>query len=98
MIPPSNKLTPNHDNRLKYSPTKKTPNNAAVSGSAKLSVTAADELIFFSPAKNNKYATLVAASNTNMYGQTFTLITSAISQNKFFVQAKSRIQIKYAEA
>jgi len=46
IMPPSNITTPIQEVILKYSPTKNTPNIAAVKGSASDSVTADDELIF----------------------------------------------------
>lgn len=59
-IPKSKSEIPIQENIFKYSPTTKTPNNAAVSGSASESVTAVDEETPERPLAKRKYANPVA--------------------------------------
>ena len=73
-MPPKMNNTPPHDVHDKYSPKKNTPKSAAVSGSAKLSVTAADELTNRSPPKNSKYAILVVIMPMYNIGTKFCML------------------------
>lgn len=59
-IPNSKRKMPIHDVTLKYSPNRKTPNKAAVNGSANESVTAVEEETWIKPLEKRKYAIAVA--------------------------------------
>lgn len=58
-MPPNKSATPIHAIAVKDSPTKNTPKSAAVNGSPKESVTAAEDDIFCNPFKKSMYAILV---------------------------------------